>query len=85
MREKKWTALSLLAGTALLGACGTASSDFVAPDMPAYSPAFQDKAADELTEADRPCDRVEPVPPCSATARLVIDYGMIRQQIRAVR
>lgn len=70
-----------------LTACaGAATSVYtVQPTLHSYSPAFQTLAADELEALPAPCDRVEPVEQCSALARLVIDFGDVRQQIRAAQ
>lgn len=87
MLKPKWTPWILLAGVILSTGCTKAASDAtvytVLPDHHYYSPAFQTRAADELKALPAPCDRVEPVPPCSAVGRLVIDFGDVRQQIRA--
>jgi hypothetical protein len=54
----------------------------VTPDLYTYSPAFQDRAAKELTGSP-PCDRLVLTSDCSAVNRLVQDYGRVRDQIRA--
>jgi hypothetical protein len=56
----------------------------VTPDLYTYSPAFQDRAAKELTGSP-PCDRLVLTSDCSAVNRLVQDYGRVRDQIRAVQ
>lgn len=54
------------------------------PDLYEYSPAFTTRAADELQGLGEACDRVEPAAACSALQRLVRDYGVVRDQIRAI-
>lgn len=75
-----------------LTACGMGSSDphpvpvsTVMPDHYTYAPAFQSRAASELSGLAPPCDRVEPTSDCSAISRLVVDYGDVRRQIRAAQ
>lgn len=75
--------LSLL----LLTACGAATSSGtsgVALSLYDYSPEFQGRAAAELEAAPRPCDRDEAADDCSALARMVIDYGVVRNEIRVL-
>lgn len=86
MRANAWLTSSLTASALLLSACATGSSSVVTPELEDYSKAFQAKAADELAADDRrPCDRREPHPPCSALKRLAIDYGNMREKVRAAR
>lgn len=69
----------------LLTACVTAPSEPVAlPTLYQYAPEVQAKAAEELGEAIRaPCPRETVIDGCSATARLVYDYFLLREGIRA--
>lgn len=67
---------TIAATAALLGGCGTASSD-IRPAMcgwvAEYAPAMQVRAAEEL----------DAMPPESALRVLVEDYGELRARIRA--
>jgi hypothetical protein len=72
----------------LLTACATTNSNpaptNVQPDLDDYSDAFQAQLAVELEgEARVPCPRDFMVPDCSAWKRAVIDYGHLRNGIRA--
>jgi len=73
----------LIASVLLLSGCGKATSR-VLPELPEYSDRFQQRAAEEMGETARPCDPIQPRGDCSATKRLVIDYGHLREEIRAV-
>jgi len=87
MRANAWTATSLIASGLLLASCATGGSStttVVTPDLPIYSDAFQQRLADEIAANDkRPCDPIQPQPPCSAWQRAVIDYGDVRDRVRA--
>ena len=87
MRANAWTAIGLTASAALLASCATGTSStttVVTPDLPTYSDAFQERLADEMANSDqRPCDPIQPRPPCAAWKRAVIDYGDLRDRIRA--
>ena len=75
----------ILAIAGLLTSCGTVvSSVVVAPDLVEDSPALMERAATELRAMGPACDPVEPAGDCSAVARLVRDYGIARDQIRAL-
>ena len=84
MRASKSRTSLLTASALFLSACGQATSNVV-PELFEYSDAFQERAAEEMAEDDRrPCDRIQPQGDCSAMKRLVIDYGHLREEIRAV-
>ena len=56
------------------------------PPIEAYSKELQDAAAVEMKALNGPCPRdTVNVSDCSALKRLVIDYGDLRQRIRAAR
>jgi len=57
----------------------------VAPDVVDYTAAVQDRAADELDRLGTPCPADTVIADCSAVARFVLDYGRMREQVRAVR
>ena len=58
----------------------------VTPPIEAYSKELQDAAAAEMKAIPGPCPRdTVNVSDCSALKRLVIDYGDLRQRIRAAR
>ena len=58
----------------------------VTPPIEAYSNELQAAAAAELTSLNGPCPRdTVNVTDCSAVKRIVIDYGDLRQRIRAAR
>lgn len=57
----------------------------VAPDVVDYTAAVQDRAADELDLLGRPCPADTVIADCSAVARFVLDYGRMRDQVRAAR
>ncbi len=60
------------------------TTSVVTPELEAYSDSFQAKAAQEMAEdGRRPCDRQQPRPPCSALKRLAVDYGVMRERVRA--
>jgi hypothetical protein len=55
----------------------------IVPPMQEYGTAVQSKAADELDLLKSPCPADIVVPNCSALARMIIDYGVLRDKIRA--
>jgi len=57
----------------------------VTPPLVDYSAAIQASAADKLEQLGQPCPRDVVVGNCSAIARMVIDYGDLRQKIRAAK
>ncbi len=57
----------------------------VAPDVVNYTAAVQDRAADELDRLGKPCPADTVIADCSAVARFVLDYGRMRDQVRAAR
>lgn len=57
----------------------------VAPDLVDYTAAVQDRAADELERLGKPCPADTVIADCSAVARFVLDYGRMREQVRAAR
>lgn len=81
-----WIGLSLLAASLLLASCANTGSEIVVtPTLFEYSRALTNKAADEYSRLPPPCDRLEPVKPCSALKRFTNDYGHVRDEIRAAR
>lgn len=88
-----WIGLSLLIAGPLLASCAGGNSNIVVtPTLFEYSRQFENKAADELDAMKLPdkrlvppCDRLEPVKPCSALKRFTNDYGQVRDEIRAAR
>jgi len=83
--------------SAVSATAGTASAYFdwktseasepivVAPDLVDYTAAVQDRAADELDRLGKPCPADTVTADCSAVARFIIDYGRMRDQVRAAR
>lgn len=57
----------------------------IAPDLVDYTAAVQGRAADELERLGKPCPADTVIADCSAVARFVIDYGRMRDQVRAAR
>ena len=58
----------------------------VTPPIEDYSKELQDAAAAEMKSLNGPCPRdTVIVANCSAVKRMVIDYGDLRQRIRAAR
>jgi len=57
----------------------------VTPPLVEYSNAIQTTAADKLEQLGQPCARDVVVGNCSAIARMIIDYGDLRQKIRAAK
>lgn len=90
MPRNAWVLCLPVLPIALLTGCVGTGSDrapvVVTPDAAQYSSEFQNRLADEI-EADPsiPCPRDILVPECSAWKRAVIDYGTLREQIRAAR
>ena len=85
----------LTAATSVVGA-GASAWDYrgaekgepviVTPPIEDYSKELQDAAAAEMKAIPGPCPRdTVNVSDCSALKRLVIDYGDLRQRIRAAR
>ena len=59
---------------------------FVTPPIETYSKELQDAAAVEMKSLNGPCPRdTVIVVNCSAVKRMMIDYGDLRQRIRAAR
>lgn len=83
--------------SAVSATAGTASAYFdyktseaqepivVAPDVVEYKPAVQDRAANELDRLGKPCPADTVIADCSAVSRFVLDYGRMRDQIRAAK
>ena len=57
----------------------------VTPPLVDYSASIQASAADKLEQLGQPCPRDVVVSNCSAIARMIIDYGDLRQKIRAAK
>ena len=57
----------------------------VVPELRNYGTAVQHAAADEVDTLAPPCPRDIVTPGCSALARMIIDYGVLRDQIRAAK
>ncbi len=80
--------MSLLSLMILLTACAGGNSEtpiVVVPDLPLYSAEFQNKLAGEMEADSRvPCPPDILAPECSAWKRGIIDYGYLREQIRAL-
>jgi len=57
----------------------------VTPPIVDYADAVQDLAADELERLGPPCARDVVLADCSALARFVTDYGVLRDKIRAAK
>jgi len=57
----------------------------VVPKLRDYGTAVQHAAADEVDTLAPPCPRDIVTPGCSALARMIIDYGVLRDQIRAAK
>ena len=80
-----WWQLSLLLPLMLCAGCETVVSNHVVPPVILYEPEVQERAADELEQLGPPCARDTVYPGCSAVHRFVIDYQLMRDQIRAVK
>lgn len=84
LRNARWM---MCLSPMLLAGCAMGHSDppvVATPDLYVYSPAFQDRAAKEMTGSP-PCDRLVLTNDCSAVNRLVKDYERVRDKIRAVK
>ena len=57
----------------------------VAPDIVDYTAVVQARAADELDRLGKPCPADIVIADCSAVSRFVMDYGRMRDQVRAAR
>ncbi len=57
----------------------------VTPHIVEYDPKVQDRAADEFEKLGPPCARDTIIADCSAAARLIMDYGTLREKIRAAK
>ena len=86
MPKRAWTTCGSLLLLTLMTACGMTVSDvrIVTAPIIQYSPEFQEKLADEFQVLQVPCDRIEPVQPCSATRRAIQDYALTRSRQRAL-
>ena len=74
MNSSRLRPAALAIAASLLSACATAVSDGGAcPPVPAYTPAFQERMADEL----------EALPAASAIEQALSDYAVMRDQARA--
>ena len=80
------TAVGSLGGAAL-NYFGTKKGKpvIVTPPIVDYSDTVQGLAADELERLGPPCARDVVVADCSALARFVTDYGVLRDKIRAAK
>lgn len=86
-RNAPWIASLAVTSPLLLSACGGANSSglsFIAsPTLDDYSARVMDMAAGEMEQLGPPCARDFVYPGCSALVRLAIDYGDLRQRLRA--
>jgi len=57
----------------------------VTPPLVEYSPTIMNQAAAELEFMRPPCARDIAVGECSALSRMIIDYGELREKIRAAK
>ena len=57
----------------------------VTPPLTEYAPEITSRAADEFEKLGPPCARDTIVADCSAAARLIMDYGTLRDKIRAAK
>ena len=57
----------------------------VTPPLTEYAPEIMSRAADEFEKLGPPCARDTIVADCSAAARLIMDYGTLRDKIRAAK
>lgn len=87
MNFSGWSPILIILAALALSACGSPQRDrsvvIVKPTVFKYSKTFQTRAAEELGLMPPPCDRQEPVDPCSAVKRGFIDHLTVRDQIRA--
>ncbi len=80
-----WTLSNILMSSQFLTACVSTSSDgVVVPPVTAYSPAFQDRLADEFNALPPACGPDTVLDGCSAARRAIMDYKLMRDQVRAV-
>ena len=68
----------------LLSGCAKVSSSQVLPDLANYNGAVQELAAFEMAQLPPPCPRDAVIPTCSAMKRMLMDYGDMRNQTRAI-
>lgn len=68
----------------LLTGCQTAAFEAITPEVIEYSPDVQQRAAEELQAMPLPCPRDVVIAGCSAVHRMIKDYGLTRDRIRAV-
>ena len=88
MPRTEWTPWILPALALLATGCATEPSRTTVvktPDLIPYHADVQARAADELGQLGPPCPRDTVIEGCSAVHRLVVDYGFVRDQIRAAR
>lgn len=88
MRKNAQTMLIVLLSTILLTGCEMVASEPVAPvytpRLDQYAIEFQQQLADEIAASLLvTCPRDILVPDCAAWKRIVVDYGYLRDQIRA--
>ena len=57
----------------------------VTPPLVDYSADVQSHAADEMDKLSHACPRDAVTPACSALARMIADYGTLREKIRAAQ
>ena len=57
----------------------------VTPPLTEYAPEIMARSADEFEQLGPPCARDTIVADCSAAARLIMDYGTLRDKIRAAK
>ncbi len=70
----------------LASGCGTGrSSTLATPELFEYADGVQARAAVEMMHLGPPCPRDAVFGGCSAVHRFVIDYGFVRDQVRAAR
>ena len=67
------------------GCARSDSSPVTGPPVLDYTEEVQAHAANELEALGPPCPRDAVYGGCSAVKRLVIDYGWMREQVRAIR
>ena len=86
MRRNVWTLFLGLMLTGLLTSCEKASSSIVVtPALFEYAPQVQERAADELDLLGPECARTVVVANCSAVKTFMLDYGVVREQIREAK
>ncbi len=85
MRARTWLTCLLLLSLMLLTGCGTGTSrGFTGPPVLDYSDQVQNHAADEMATLGPPCPAEAVFGGCSAVKRFVLDYFLMREQLRAV-